>query len=138
MSRFAAAFAIALLLPLAASAKPAYKQALAAHMGPYLPARLNDCRLCHVPGDTLADGTKPRNAFGERLEEVRSELKDAGKPTDIVTRFAAVANEDADGDGVANLIEVLTGHFPGDPKDKPTAEELRSAEKIVARYSRFI
>ncbi|MBP3955970.1 DUF1553 domain-containing protein [Gemmata sp. G18] len=138
MTRFATAFAFALLLPLVASAKPVHKQSLLAHMGPYLPARANDCRLCHVPGETAPHADKPRNAFGERLEEVRGELKEAGKPFDIAARFNAVANEDSDGDGVSNLVEVLTGHFPGDPQDKPTADEVRGAEKTVGKYTRFL
>ncbi|WP_439631993.1 DUF1549 and DUF1553 domain-containing protein [Gemmata sp.] len=138
MTRSGLALALVLLSPVAATAKPVHKQALAAHMGVYLPARANDCRLCHVPGDTGPDADKPRNPFGERLEEVRGELKAAGKPFDVPARFDAVATEDADGDGVSNLIEVLTGHFPGDPKDTPTAEEVRAAERTVAKYKRFL
>ncbi len=138
MTRSAVALAFLVFSPLVAVAKPAHKQSLAAHMGPYLLARANDCRLCHVPGDTDPHADKPRNPFGERLEEVRGELKEAGKPFDIAARFDVVAGEDSDGDGVPNLVEVLTGHFPGDPKDTPTAEQVRAAEKTVAKYKRFL
>jgi cytochrome c553 len=140
MTRSAVALALAflVLVPAAAAAKPAHKQALAGHMGPFLVARANDCRLCHVPGDTGPDADKPRNPFGERLEEVRGELKAAGKSFDVAARFDAVATEDADGDGASNLIEVLTGHFPGDPKDAPTAGEIRAAERTVEKYKRFL
>jgi hypothetical protein len=138
MIRSALALGFELLAHSPVTAKPAYKQALVAHMGPYLLARVNDCRLCHVPGDTGPHEDKPRNPFGERLEELRGELKKAAKPNDIVSRFAAVASEDADGDGVPNLVEVLTGHFPGDANDAPTANELNAAEKTLAKYSRFL
>jgi hypothetical protein len=126
-----------LLLPLAAVAKPAHKQAVAGGLGPYLPAAVNDCKLCHVPGDTAPDKDKPRNPFGERLEDVRKELKKAKKPTDIVARFDSVADEDVDGDGASNLFEVLTGHLPGDAKNTPTAAEVKAAEKTLAKYKRF-
>ncbi len=138
MTRFAFVAVIHLVVPLTATAKPAHKQALAAHMGPYLLARVNDCRLCHVPGETDPHADKPRNAFGERLEGVRNELKKAGKPFDLPARFKAIANEDTDGDGVSNLIEVLTGHFPGDAQDKPNAEELPAVEKTLGKYERFL
>jgi len=119
-------------------AKPVHKQALALSMGPFLPASLNDCRLCHVPGDNSASEDKPRNAFGERLELARRELKQAGKPIDIPARFARIADEDADGDGVSNLLEILTGHFPADKADKPTSQELAGAAKSLEKYRRFL
>lgn len=125
------------LLPLAAVAKPVHKQEVAGTLGTYLLAGVNDCRLCHAPGDTAPDKDKPRNSFGERLEEVKSELRKAKKPTDIVARFDTIADEDSDGDGVPNLLEILTGHFPGDATDTPTANELKAAEKTRAKYTRF-
>jgi cytochrome c553 len=129
---------VLVLLPVAAMAKPVHKQAIALHMAQYLPAAVNDCRMCHAPGDTDPHADKPRNLFGERLEEMRKELKEAKKPNDIVARFDAIAEEDTDGDGVPNLLEVLTGHFPGDPKDKPMTEELKAAGKTLAKYKRFL
>ncbi len=138
MCRYAFVLVAVGLAPTVGLAKPAHKQALAAHLGPYFLAGVNDCRLCHLPGDTDPHADKPRNAFGERLEEVRQELKQAKKPTDIVARFDAIADEDADGDGVPNLLELLTGHFPGDAKDKPTSDELKAAEKTLAKYRRFL
>src|SRR5262249_10505731 len=97
-----------------------------------LPAssRLNDCRTCHLPpaaGATEAD--RPHNPFGKRLKAVRAELKKVGKPYDITARLLAVADEDADGDGVANLAELLAGTFPGDATDKPTAEAVAAARR---------
>ena len=63
---------------------------------------------------------RPHNAFGKRLKAVRAELKKAGKPSGIPARVDAVANEDSDGDGVSNLLELVTGHFPGEADDRPS------------------
>src|SRR5262249_40881153 len=80
---------------------------------------------------------KPHNVFGARLKEVRKELRKAGKKTDIADRLEAIAKEDSDGDGVSNLDEILTGHFPGDPKDKPAAAELTALPRTLAAYAKF-
>src|SRR5262245_5019702 len=104
----------ALLAASAAHARPAHKKALADYFGPRLPAKLNDCRTCHLPDkgpqDDLSPSDKPHNAFGARLKAVRDELRKAGKKADIASRLEAVADEDSDGDGVPNLLELLTGH----------------------------
>src|SRR5262249_50972677 len=86
------------------------------------PARTpTDCRPCHVEPEPDADPSedRPHNAFGRRLKAVRTELKKAGKPSGIPARIEAIAGEDSDGDGVANLVELLTGHFPGEAGDRP-------------------
>jgi hypothetical protein len=83
--------------------------------------------------DSLADG-KPHNAFGARLKAVKRELRKAGKPITIAARLEAVAGEDSDGDGVSNLIEILSGHFPGDPTDRPTAEEIAGAQRKLLEF----
>jgi hypothetical protein len=122
-------------------ARPVHKQALADYFGPFLAKKLNDCRTCHLPvakgkkGDTLEE--RPHNAFGERLDDVKYELRKAGKKFDIPARLEAVADEDSDGDGVSNLLELLSGHFPGDPKDKPTAAEVAAARKKLAAFRSY-
>jgi len=121
-----------LALPSAAAARPIHKQALAAHLGKFLPKNLNECRLCHVQNGAIDAVEMPRNPFGERLEALKKER--TGKPNDIPARFLVAADEDSDGDGSSNLVEVLTGHFPGDKSDKPTAEESKSVESTVAKY----
>ena len=68
---------------------------------------------------------RPHNAFGKRLKAVRLELKKAGKPSGIPARLEAVADEDSDGDGVANLLELVTGHFPGEADDRPADGRAR-------------
>jgi hypothetical protein len=129
-------------LPSAAFARPAHKKALAEYFGPFLAKRLNDCRTCHLPdppGETSAafPQSKPHNPFGARLKAVKKELKKLGKPTDIATRLEFVAEEDADGDGVPNLIELLSGHFPGDPEDKPSPAEIEQARTTLAAFRKF-
>src|SRR4051794_11291652 len=111
-------------------ARPPHKKALADHFGPLLAAKLNDCRTCHVPGgaDLTSGEAKPHNAFGARLRAVKKELQQAGKRTDIVDRLNAIADEDSDGDGVSNLLEILSGHNPGEADDKPTPEEIEQAQ----------
>jgi hypothetical protein len=137
MMRSTLVLALLLVLCSPAAAKPGYRQTLATHMGPFLPKRVNECRLCHEKAD--ARGQDPaRNAFGERLEEVRRAARKAGQPFDLPTRLAAVADEDTDGDGVPNLIEILSGHFPADPADTPTAAEVDAAKEKLPAYRRFL
>jgi hypothetical protein len=119
-------------------ARPPYKKALADYFGPYLAAKLNDCRTCHLPDsgkdDPLAANEKPHNVFGARLKAIKRELSKTGKSTSITARLEAIAEEDSDGDGVPNLLELLTGHFPGDPNDKPTDAEITAGRKVMAEF----
>jgi hypothetical protein len=125
-----------------AAARPAHKQALVDYFGPTLAKKLNSCTTCHLPdppgqkADPL-DSDKPHNAFGARLKAVRQELRRAGKPTTIADRLDAIANEDSDGDGVSNLVELLTGHLPGDPQDRPTAAELAQVDAALTAFRKF-
>jgi hypothetical protein len=130
----------ALLLGAApALARPAHKQALAEYFGPYLPKKLHDCRTCHLPDppDFKEGDEKPQNAFGERLVAVKQELRKAGKKTTIADRLEAILDEDSDGDGVSNLLEILAGRYPGDPSDRPTDAELAAAKKTVALWKKY-
>jgi hypothetical protein len=113
-------------------ATPANKRALADFFGPLAPAKAFDCRTCHV-AEAPTDEDHDHNSFGARLAAVRSELRKAGKPTDMRARLQAIADEDSDGDGVANLVELLTGHSPGDAADKPSAAELQGVESLRVR-----
>src|SRR5262245_60927647 len=110
MNRF---LLLALALPLfasSASARPAYRRALAELLDLPSSSRLNDCRTCHLPLQPGADEKdRPHNAFGARLKAVRSALRKSGKPTDIAARILHIAAEDSDKDGVANLHELLAG-----------------------------
>jgi hypothetical protein len=131
------AIAAALMLGPSTYATPANKRALADFLGPLAPAKAFDCRTCHV-AEAPTDDDHDHNAFGARLAAVRSELRMAGKPTDLRARLEAIAEEDSDGDGVANLVELLTGHSPGDPTDKPRVAELAEVEKLRASLRRHL
>jgi Protein of unknown function (DUF1553)/Protein of unknown function (DUF1549) len=136
-------FALALLVCGAtletAEARPAHKQALIQYFGSYLPKKLNDCRTCHLPDEPGAknEADKPHNVFGARLKSVRAELRKAGKANTIENRLDTILAEDSDSDGVSNLLEILTGHFPGDAADKPTAADLAESKKLLAAFAKF-
>jgi hypothetical protein len=119
-------------------ARPPYKKALAAWLKLPSASKLNDCRTCHLPekqaDDPAAETDRPHNPFGSRLKALRSELGKAGKSSDIDARLLAAADEDSDGDGVPNLLELLTGHSPGDPADKPSVAEIVEGRKLLAAF----
>jgi hypothetical protein len=129
-----------LLAGSAAHARPAHKKALADHFGPFLARKLIDCRTCHLPGDPndpdagLATADKPHNPFGARLKEVRRKLRDEGKPFAIPSAVEAIAAEDSDGDGVSNLLELLTGHNPGERDDRATDAEVTKGREVLAAF----
>lgn len=132
---------VAFLLPTCLHATPANKKSLETYLGPFA-KRAIDCRVCHLPDPpgnnvSLDEIDKPHNAFGLRLKAVRKELARAGKPTDLESRLAFIVNEDSDGDGISNLVELLTGHYPGDPSDKPTAEELKNIDARLAEFAKY-
>jgi hypothetical protein len=123
---------------LPAWARPPHKKALADYLGSAAAKRLNDCRTCHLPPEEGADPqeARPHNPFGKRLKSVRSELKKLAKPSGIPARIEAVADEDSDGDGIANLLELVTGHFPGEADDRPAAAELAKGRAAIAELRR--
>ena len=138
--RSAVSLLLLLLWPVTvAQARPPHKKAMAEHLGPSFSKKLNDCRTCHVAEgheDPLATDEKPHNAFGARLKQVRNELRWAGKKSAIPDRLESVADEDSDGDGVKNMLELVTGHFPGDAADKPSDEELARGLNALAALKR--
>src|SRR4051812_20705851 len=139
--RKAAFFAGLLFLAIAAHATPANKAALDRHFDRFLAKNLNACTTCHLPSDKKDPQSLdefPHNPFGARLRAEKKELSAAGKPTDIPTRITAIANEDSDGDGIDNLTEILLGHAPGDPADKPGASELKNVAAKLADFSKFL
>lgn len=132
---------LACIFPPSLHATPANKKALEAWLGPFL-KRPVDCRYCHLPdasGNKASpdEVDKPHNVFGLRLKAIRKELNKAGKPSDLEARLDAIHHEDADTDGYSNLIELLTGHSPGDEKDKPTTDELKNIDKTVAAFVKY-
>lgn len=134
----AIATAGAILANPVAQARPPHRKAMADYLGPTLARKLNDCRTCHAEPEPGADPSedRPHNAFGSRLKGVRSQLRKAGQPSGIPARIEAIANEDSDGDGVANLLELVTGHFPGEAGDHPEAAELPRGRAAIAAIQR--
>lgn len=126
-----------LLYPSVLFAKPAHKKALADYLGPFLAKKLNDCRACHLPAQPGEDEDQPHNPFGARLKAIRKELVKTGKPNDLAACLDAIAEEDSDGDGVSNLIELLAGRFPGDGDDRPTAAEVDAARQKLPAFRKF-
>src|SRR4051794_4582844 len=115
------AVALLLTVPSLGHSRPPYKQALADLFGDELPPKLRDCRTCHLPQKDGADeNDRPHNAFGRRLKSLRGELQKAGKRHEITDRILAALDEDSDGDGVANGVELFSGHNPGEAADKPS------------------
>ncbi len=122
-------------------ATPANRAALDRHYDRFLAAGLNRCTTCHLPSENKTPESLdefPHNPFGDRLRRLGEEMESAGKPKDLAARLALVAKEDADGDGVANEVEILLGHNPGDAKDKPAATELASIDTRTAEFAKFI
>lgn len=120
-------------------AKPQYKEALARHYGSYLDGALKRCALCHVVPDGIgdkefADSDGEWNPFGKRLAELGEQLLREGQPDDIFRRLQLVADEDADGDGAPNELELLAGSWPGNGDQKPSAEQIAAA---TARQPEF-
>jgi len=70
-------------------------------------SRIDSCLVCHVNADPDNDGGA-RNQYGK-------DWKDAGKS------FAAIEDDDSDGDGATNITEILGFKFPGDAGDTPTS-----------------
>jgi hypothetical protein len=120
---------LAIASPLAGS--PQHFQTLQRYYGPHLPSSLRVCATCHaVPLEYHASGLDlempEHNAFGERLYELADEQPD--RPArNLIDRLRQIGDEDADGDGVANELEILSGTFPADPQSKPSAEALAAA-----------
>ncbi|MDB6155359.1 MAG: hypothetical protein JWL90_3812 [Chthoniobacteraceae bacterium] len=133
------AFALAGAAPLLAT--PSNKAALERHYERFLEKNLARCTTCHLPSDIKEPESLddfPHNAFGNRLRILGEELDKAGKPKGIATRLALIAQEDSDGDGVANEIELLLGKNPGDSKQTPAAEEIAGAQAKQTEFARFI
>src|SRR5262245_35910163 len=119
-----------------ARATPANKKALADFLGPFAPAQGLDCRTCHRSAKPTDDDHE-HNSFGARLAALRKELRTAQKPTDLRHRLEAILGDDSDGDGASNLVELLSGHSPGDAADRPSPDELKSVETKLAGFRKL-
>jgi len=139
MTRRTLAILLLLAIPLGvgslAQARPTYKATLARFAGMALAKRLNDCRTCHTASeddDSAQINGRTLNVYGQRLRKVIPELRAVKKRAGITDRLEAIADEDTDGDGASNLVELFAGRFPGDPKDTPSVEERERAQHAIA------
>ena len=115
-----------------ASATRINKARTARYLGSHLPLRLNNCQLCHTSAN--AHGAQsldefPHNPFGDRLRQLTND-----KQSTIEDRLAQIIDEDADGDGVSNLDEILAGTFPGNPKDTPKSLDTEQQSQRRQAY----
>ena len=136
-------FRLAGLLTLlgAAYATPANRAALEKHYDRFLARPLAKCTTCHLPSESKFPeslGEFPHNPFGDRLRKLGEERSSDGKRPQFAARLVAVAAEDADGDGAANETELLLGHNPGNPQDKPSAGELAQLADRKAEFAQFL
>lgn len=73
--------------------------------------RLNSCVVCHSKG-----GKSNHNSYGKSFAN-------AGSKKDSLTKIEKL---DSDRDGVINIEEIKTYHYPGNKKDRPTETELKN------------
>ncbi len=129
-----------LLIPQAASATPANRQALLRYLGPFQSEQVESCAVCHVrarPEGAESLDEFPHNAFGDRLRVLGEEKSDAAEELPLRDRLARIADEDADGDGVPNLRELLAGTLPGSSDDKPAPVESERIRKLLVDFAEF-
>jgi len=122
-------------------ATPANKALLASHYDRFLPTALNRCTTCHQPTENKTPETLaeiPHNSFGRRLRALGEEWAAAGRAVALPERLAAVAGEDADGDGAVNEVELLLGHGPGNGEDRPNEAELEKVGERKAEFARLM
>ncbi len=98
---------ILLLLVLAATSGPASAEPAFARLYKQQYGYAPSCNACHKDG-----GGTPLNAFGQQF-------KDAGMK---LASFAAVAGQDADGDGAANDAEAKARSNPGQKASTPASK----------------
>lgn len=122
-------------------ATPANKAALDRYYDKFLSVELNRCTTCHLPSANRNPESLdefPHNPFGARLRTLGKELSRAGKAKEISARLPLAAKEDSDGDGIANEIELLLGHNPGDAKDIPSKKKLGRLKKRQQEFAQYL
>lgn len=129
-----------------AQAKPPHKFALARYYGEQLPRQLQSCNTCHLTDDEIAalpsdqldpDELQPWNAFGRRLRDLGKKLAGDADPllaAPLADRLRAIGDEDADGDGVANELELLAGTAPGRADERPADADIPALRKALAAF----
>src|SRR4051794_17553938 len=120
-----------LLASIAPSARalPAHLAAAERHLDTFLAKNLRNCTLCHLPSDKKDPESLeefPHNPFGAAMMKAGKQLRAGGKKREIAARLDLIASLDSDGDGIPNLDELLLGHNPGDAKDTPSPNALKT------------
>lgn len=127
-----------MFVPQVVSARPPYKQSLKKQYGARLNANLHQCTTCHLTQDEVGGNNEfdeenpPHNSFGERLRELGESIGEGEPGDDILSRLRRIADEDADGDGVTNELEILAGKYPGRAQSRPDEQELIAARTAQA------
>lgn len=131
-----------LLLADFAVARPPYKQALKRAFGDSLPQAMHACSTCHLTRQQVDnpaefdEAAPPHNLFGIRLAKLGDELRSRNAAADIIARLDQIVQEDSDGDGIPNVVEMVSAHNPGLASDKPTAEEIAATTKAIEELAR--
>jgi hypothetical protein len=108
-------FALLLFAPLVQAKDEFLAAAIAEY--PFIDGtRLENCTLCHtIP--------PMRNSYGVAY-------KDSGR------NFAAIENDDSDGDGFSNIVEIGVLTFPGDRADRPLRVRKPNGGETLTRGAR--
>lgn len=120
-----------------AAANPANQSALEKHFGDLFTGQLQKCSLCHVSDHGQGAGSLdefPHNPFGDAIRAAGDRLIDEGAEDSIPDRMKLIAAEDADKDGVTNLVEILLGSMPGLADDVPDSKTLAKQSDLLAKY----
>ncbi|HEV8584927.1 MAG TPA: hypothetical protein VGT02_08145 [Methylomirabilota bacterium] len=82
-----------------------------------------NCLVCHT---TVSPPPMPRNAYGLAFAGAK-------QGSNAAAALAAIANQDSDGDGVPNEVEILFGAYPGNSASKPAAPSgLKASDATFA------
>ncbi len=124
------------------NARPPYKHGLKKLYGARLNSNLHQCSTCHVTRDEVPanedfdEENPPHNVFGERLRALGDSIGEDEPGGDILSRLRRIVDEDSDGDGIANELEILAGKHPGRAQSRPDEQELLAARSALEARAR--
>ncbi|MCA9255520.1 MAG: hypothetical protein KDA33_07770, partial [Phycisphaerales bacterium] len=107
-----------------------------------LVARAARCASCHISNDRDAWEGAGLNHYGQRLHDISpgdtladriAELDHGPKSSDSGDAAATRKNDqDIDGDGIPNWIEILAGASPADPKSVPAQKRVERVRRVIS------